>query len=108
MTSTLRTKLLKGNASLRKSFEANYQKRNLALAMRSMRKMAGLTQIAVAKRSGLSQSHISKIESATGKMPQPETLQKYADACGATAWIEFRPKGKQPELSDGCIAVAEL
>lgn len=111
MTTDLKRKLLGEDAELRASFERNTEKRNLALAVRAMRKWAGLTQVEVAELSGLSQSHVSKIESATGPMPQTETLQKYAAACKARVWIEFQPELRQPEeaaADNGPIAVAVL
>lgn len=108
MTSLLREKLLKDNPDLEESLAVNEKKRGLALAMRSLRKKAGLTQLGVAEKSGLSQSHVSKIEAATGPRPQTETLIKYAEACGADVWIEFLEKDARPAEAPTRLAVAAL
>lgn len=95
--------LLDADPELRASFEANTEKRDLALALRSLRRWAGLTQAEVAERSGLSQSHISKIEAATGPMPTTETLHRYAAACDAKVQIGFlaRRTGKGGGIPKG-------
>ena len=102
--------LLAEDEALRASFEGHSDKRTLALALRSLRRWAGLTQADLAGRSGLSQSHISKIESATGPMPSTETLHRYAAACDARVRIDFltRRKGAKSGTrnSDGVIAAA--
>jgi DNA-binding XRE family transcriptional regulator len=102
--------LLAEDEGLRTAFEAHSDKRNLALALRSLRRWAGLTQADLAERAGLSQSHVSKIESATGPMPSTETLHRYAAACDARVRIDFltRRKGAKAGTAngDGVIAAA--
>lgn len=60
---------------------------NLATAIgenvRAARKAAGLTQAALAERTGILVPHISRLESG-GKMPTLPTLEKVADATGVT------------------------
>lgn len=89
----LRETLLAEDRELSASYERNAPKRKLALALRSLRKDAGLTQEQVAARSGLTQSHVSKMESATGPMPTTESLNRYADACGSDLCLSFPKKG---------------
>ncbi|MEO3416155.1 helix-turn-helix transcriptional regulator [Roseovarius sp. CAU 1744] len=72
-----------------RAIEDNKRKRKLAVALRSLRHAAHLTQVEVAERSGLKQSHISKLEAATGAMPTIETLLKYAAACNAELSLDF-------------------
>ena len=103
--------LLTEDESLRSSFDANMDKRNLALALRSLRRWAGLTQGDLAQRSGLSQSHISKIESATGPMPSTETLHRYAAACDARVRIDFLTMRKGATAggeADGSVIAAAV
>lgn len=104
--------LLAEDEELRTSYEAHSDKRNLALALRSLRRWAGLTQADLSGRSGLSQSHISKIESATGPMPSTETLHRYAAACDARVRIDFLTLRKSSkagkENDDGVIAAAVM
>ena len=71
------------------AMDENKRKRKLAVTLRSLRNAASLTQTAVAERSGLKQSHISKLESATGAMPTLETLLRYAAACNAELSLDF-------------------
>ncbi|MEH6523580.1 helix-turn-helix domain-containing protein [Sulfitobacter sp.] len=71
------------------AMEENKRKRKLAVTLRSLRHAANLTQTEAAKLSGLKQSHISKLEAATGAMPTLETLLKYAAACNAELSLDF-------------------
>lgn len=71
------------------AMDENRRKRKIAVTLRSLRHAANLTQTEVAERSGLKQSHISKLESATGAMPTLETLLKYASACNAELSLDF-------------------
>lgn len=91
--STLRDKLLKSSKSLRTEYEKTAPKRELALALRALRKSVNLTQQEVAARSGLTQSHISKMEAPDGPMPTDESKVKYARACGADVLIGFPQSG---------------
>ena len=92
--------LLAEDGGLRRSFAANAEKRGLALAARALRRASGLTQRQLAARARLSQSHVSKIESATGPMPSLTTLRRYAAACGAQVTIGFEPvEAAEPQLA---------
>ena len=91
--SNLRDRLLAGNAKLRAEYEKSTPKRELALALRALRKSANLTQRDVADRSGLTQSHISKMEAPDGPMPTDDSKVKYAKACGADVLIGFPETG---------------
>lgn len=108
MSRKMENRLFKERPGLRESFEANRAKRNLSLAMRALRKEAGLTQLDIQKKSGLSQSHVSKIESATGPMPSPESIRKYADACEAKARVEFLPKTASDTADDSKVIAAAM
>lgn len=81
--------LADSNPQLAKALSENRRKRELAVTLRSLRHAANLTQVEVAERAGLDQSHISKLESATGAMPMIETLLKYAAACNAEMSLDF-------------------
>lgn len=99
----LKTALLAEDKELAASFAANRPKRELAMALRALRRRAGLTQQQVAERSGLTQSHISKLESATGPMPTTASLNRYARACGSEMRVTFVPEGstaRQPASDD--------
>jgi len=56
------------------------------------RAAAGLTQAEVAKRMGVSQPVVARIESSLGKKdhsPSLNTLRRYADACGMKLVIQM-------------------
>ncbi|WP_436399493.1 helix-turn-helix domain-containing protein [Roseobacter sp. S98] len=80
---TLKDLLIADDPALAESWDRNKAKRDMALLFRSLRKKAGLTQTELAERSGLSQSHISKMESATGALPEIQSCSRYFHACGA-------------------------
>lgn len=99
MTS-LRSKLLAEDPALLSSYEENTPKRELAMALRALRKNAKLTQVQVAARSKLRQSQISKMEAPTGPMPTTDSLNRYASACGADLCVAFPAKGtRRTQLS---------
>lgn len=85
------TTALGRDPAFREAYEANRPRRELALALRRMRKARGLTQADVAARTGMSQSHVSKLEAATGPMPELDTMRRYAEACGMAIRIDFQP-----------------
>lgn len=96
---TFRAKLLAEDKELLSSYEEHAPKRELALALRALRKHAKLTQQQVAARSGLTQSRVSKMEAPTGPMPTTDSLNRYADACGSNLCVAFPAKGtRQTQL----------
>lgn len=97
--------ILAERPQLKASLERNRRKRDLALALRAVRKQAGLTQTDVARISGMKQSAISKLESPMGPMPETETIHRYAAACNATAHIGFL---SLPATSDDVTEPAEI
>lgn len=93
--STLRDTLIAEDTALGEAHETNTPKRELALALRALRKRANLTQQQIAARSGLTQSRVSKMEAPNGPMPTTESLTRYAEACGSNLCIAFPPLGTQ-------------
>jgi transcriptional regulator with XRE-family HTH domain len=109
MSSKLRQRVLDSQPGLRASHDANMAKRNLAMALRSLRIAAGLTQEQLGERAGISQSHLSRIEAATGPMPTNDTIARYAAACDAKPRLEFVPKDQPDNMADNSyISVAML
>jgi transcriptional regulator with XRE-family HTH domain len=51
------------------------------VAFKTIRELAGFSQAELARRSGVSQGHISQIE-AGQKRPRPQTVHKFAAALG--------------------------
>jgi transcriptional regulator with XRE-family HTH domain len=81
--------LTKRNAKLKTHLDENEAKRNPAIALVTLRKKAGLTQVELSKKTQMSQAQISKIESPTGPMPTTDTIRRYSDACGFVPVIDF-------------------
>jgi len=106
--SALAEALFADDPALQASFAANAEKRDLALALRALRRWAGLSQIDLSERAGIPQSHVSKIEAATGPMPTADTLHRYAAACRARVRISFVPIDgvADPHAGDAGIAAA--
>lgn len=86
MTS-LKTMLLSEDAELARAYDASRAKREIAMMLRELRRKSGLTQSQLAAKCGLSQSHISKMESAAGGLPEIESCAKYVHGCGETLVI---------------------
>lgn len=99
--SIIRDALLSEDQALRAEFDKNTPKRELAMALRALRKHAGLTQQQVAARSGLTQSRVSKMETPTGPIATTASLNRYADACGSDFCIAFPAKGTMHTRLDG-------
>lgn len=93
--SDLKDRLLADDPKLARAWEKNTLKRRAAADLRALRKHAELTQEEVAARAGISQSQISKMESAVGDLPSHRMMQRYAAACGFDLWLSFAPKGAE-------------
>lgn len=110
MTPTAKQRILRDDPDLRTAYEDSAPKRELAMALRALRARAGLTQVALAERSGLRQSQISRLESPDGPLPETETVRRYAAACDARLRMDFVALGSPAASgeSDGELAVAYL
>lgn len=105
MTS-LKNLLFIEDPALADSWDRNRAKRDMALLFRSLRKKAGLTQVELAERSGLSQSHISKMESATGALPEIQSCSRYFHACGARLKITpFEVEAEETTGDEVCAVI---
>ncbi|MCR9112545.1 MAG: helix-turn-helix domain-containing protein [Rhodobacteraceae bacterium] len=109
MTRSIKDRLLDKDPDLRAAYDANAPKRELALALRALRKSVGLSQVELAERAGFTQPHVSKIEAASGPMPTTAVIQRYAAACNAKTRIEFVPADQcADERDNDYIAMAML
>jgi ribosome-binding protein aMBF1 (putative translation factor) len=70
------------SASYRKTFTRTLRQIDLALLVREMREEAGLTQAALAKRIGTTQSVIARLEDAEYMGHSLVMLERIAAACG--------------------------
>ncbi|MBF0433080.1 MAG: helix-turn-helix transcriptional regulator [Fibrobacteria bacterium] len=76
-----------------KSFKEAYEHYSAALEVgymvRSIRKKVGLTQVELAKKMGVSQQVVSKLEHGEVDNPTINTLQRIAAVTGAKLKVEF-------------------
>ena len=85
--SELHQEMMRGDPEYREAYEEFDEEFNLASAMIQARKGAGLTQEDVAKRMGISQPAVAKLESGGGV--NVKTLQRYAKATGTRLHVSF-------------------
>lgn len=60
------------------------------LTLREARELKGWTQVQLAERAGLQQSHISAIELGRNKQPEIETMGKLGHALGMVALLSVQ------------------
>lgn len=65
--------------------------------LREWRKLAGLSQQALADACGVDFTYISKVENGNSKPPATETLHKMADACGIHRMLICRAAKRFPK-----------
>jgi transcriptional regulator with XRE-family HTH domain len=85
----LRKELLESRPSFRKEWEASSAKRSIALALVRLRTEAGRSQVDVAKQAGWDKAFVSRLEAASGPLPDTATLTRYAAACGRALGLVF-------------------
>lgn len=106
MSVEFKNELLQEDPVLAAEWEKNSSRRKLSQALILVRKHAGLTQAELAERIGWKQSAVSRIESATGPMPDTTTIDRYVRGCGMhmTIRIEDDP---YPARADDSLDMAE-
>ena len=75
----------------REAYEHYGRLLELGLRIRSLREEAGLTQAGLAKKMGVSQQVISRIEVGDSENPTYGTLERIALAMGYQLRVEFEP-----------------
>ncbi len=83
-------------AEAQAAFEDALARGELVRSLTSARQSAGLTQAAVAKRMGTTQSAVSDFESG-GSDPRLSTYQRYARAVNRAVHVGFEPASAQTE-----------
>lgn len=84
----LREELLQDEEFARE-WRKNEPRRRLSRALLSIRKSANLSQLELAEKVNWHQAHVARMESATGPWPNPESVRRYAEACGFSAGYVF-------------------
>ena len=77
----LKIELIEINPELEGFLDDHEEKRNLALKLRAVRKKAGLTQVDIAERSGMTIEDIERIEAPSGNMPTKIEITRYQNGC---------------------------
>lgn len=78
----------------KKEYEALQPEMDITRVILDARIRAGMTQIELAEKSGISQADISRLEKGT-RNPSIALLKRLAEAMDSTLKIEFIPKGLQ-------------
>ena len=100
----LRDELLAKDPELKKAWDALETKRRLVTSLLRLRRKANLTQRELAERAGWQPPFVSRLESfpRAGEqlfMPDMETLNRYAEACGSHLGLVFaEPKSRGNSL----------
>ena len=85
----LREELLQSRRDFREQWEATSTKRSIARALVRMRGDVGCSQTELAKRAGWDKAFVSRLEAASGPLPDTVTLIRYAVACGRALGLVF-------------------
>ena len=80
----------------RREYEEEAEKKDLWLALVEARQAAGLTQAAVAKRLGVSQAQVARIEKRGYDAYTLNTLRRYVEALGDGFSVEVRIRTPGP------------
>ncbi len=86
------TQRARRSATYRKTFARTIRQIDLALLVREMREEAGLTQAALAKRIGTTQSVIARLEDAEYLGHSLVMLERIATACGVALKLHAERK----------------
>ncbi len=84
------TNELMEDPDFRREYEALQPERDITIALVKARKEAGLTQIQLSEKTGISQADISRLENGS-RNPSLALLQRIAEALNSTLRIEFIP-----------------
>ena len=85
------TEELMQDPEFRKEYEALQPEMDIKRAIIDARIRAGMTQVELSERSGISQADISRLERGT-RNPSISLLKRLAEAMDSTLRIEFIPK----------------
>ena len=85
------TKELMKDPEFKKEYESLQPEMDITRAILDARIQAGLTQMQLSEKSGLSQADISRLERGT-RNPSLSLLKRWAEAMDATLRIELVPK----------------
>ena len=80
----------------KKEYESLQPEMDITRAILNARINAGLTQVELSERTGISQADISRLESGT-RNPSLALLKRLAEAMDSTLKIEFIPKRRRPD-----------
>lgn len=99
----------------REGYEAREAMIRLGNMLRQTREAKGYTQEYLAKKIGMSQPAISRLESGFGPHgPEMDTVTRYVHGCGAELVVGIKPNGKilqaaaASQLSESAMAFATL
>lgn len=85
----LERELFPKNPRLEKLVQVQFDRLQLARKLKGTREKVGMTQVEAAKRSGIKQPNIARLEAGSA-LPDLDTITRLVSAYGLTVDVEFR------------------
>ncbi len=97
--------LLENDSELKERVQRNSNRWQMAKQLLASRKEAGLSQAALADRTGMDQAQISRMESVTGPSPDPASIHRYLSACGFVSGVVWGKADRRHLHVAGAVAL---
>ena len=99
--------ILAESPELRETMRQNRRRWRLSSQLVAARRGKGLTQSEVAKRAGMDQAQVSRIESVTAAMPAESSIRRYLEACGLVPGYVWGERHEGHFHVVGAVALSE-
>ena len=97
--------ILENDSELKERVQRNSNRWHLAKQLLASRKEAGLSQKALAERTGMDQAQISRMESVTGPSPDQASIHRYVSACGYVSGVVWGKADQRHLHVTGAVAL---
>jgi len=97
--------ILENDSELKERVQRNSNRWQMAKQLLASRKEAGLSQAALAERTGMDQAQISRMESVTGPSPDQVSIHRYLSACGYVSGVVWGKADQRHLHVTGAVAL---
>lgn len=97
--------VLENDQELKERVQQNSNRWQMAKQLLASRKEAGLSQAALAERTGMDQAQISRMESVTGPSPDQASIHRYLSACGFVSGVVWGKADQRHLHVAGAVAL---
>jgi transcriptional regulator with XRE-family HTH domain len=97
--------ILENDSELKDRVQRNSNRWQMARQLLASRKEAGLSQTALAERTGMDQAQISRMESVSGPSPDPASIHRYLSACGFVSGVVWGKADQRHLHVAGAVAL---